>query len=369
MRSPHLPLAVLLGLLATHVSRVASGQSGPESSRGPASPHTGAQSTPSQAGSPIGATSTQAAAGSPKGGSAEAKKVALQKYTEGAKLAREERWEEAYPLFVEAWGQLQHWQIAMSLGSVEIELGKFRAAERHFSYAEVAAKTAEDFPEVQRPLLARLLARSRAELGKIWFKVTADRDAEVWLDGERLGAAPFSELVAVDPGAHRVEVRGGDRREGRSVVVVKGGVRDLVVHLGAPQTAGSEVEVVPPGPSWPLVIALGSTAVVGVAVGAGLWAGSEGVGAAAREKHEAAGIMSSASCKTQKAACDEIVSLLQQQDSLLTGATLSWIGGGLAAVGAVTVWGVTRPRAQSSALRLLPVVAPSSAGLVVMGSW
>src|SRR5262245_33523325 len=71
--------------------------------------------------------------------SAEDKAIATEKYNQGAALALKGRWQEAYPLLTEAWSHVKHWQIAASLGNIEVELGRYHAAEEHLSFAQGAA--------------------------------------------------------------------------------------------------------------------------------------------------------------------------------------------------------------------------------------
>lgn len=283
---------------------------------------------------------------------------------------------------------VKHWQIAASLGSVELELGKYRAAEQHLSFAQGAS----DLPAEDRARIARWLDRARAKLGTIWIEATAQGLARVYLDDEMIGATPFNGKVTVEPGDHRIELRLGEMHASRSVKVAGGATETARVELlapelgtplptgapgdnkplAAPEGSATSVADKPPshhGPSWPLVLTLGGAAIAGGAVGAGLWSVADSDGHKAADMLVVAGIKSHADCAKIAQACAKIGDLLKSQDTLQTGAALSWTLSGVAAIGAIATWAVTRHSALKTNVELVPVLAPAHAGVVVRGSW
>src|SRR5688572_449503 len=75
----------------------------------------------------MGIAQTQGAPGTHVDSSARA----VQIYTKGNLAAKNERWQEAYEAYAEAWKIKQHFQIAANLGRAELRLGKHRDAAEH----------------------------------------------------------------------------------------------------------------------------------------------------------------------------------------------------------------------------------------------
>lgn len=208
------------------------------------------------------------------------KAIAAEKYQKGADLAKQGHWKEAYPLFLEAWQHLQHWQIALSLGRVEIEIDRFHAAEEHLSFALEST----DLPSTDRPEVTRLIALAREKQGALRVLATAQGQAHVMLDERRIGVTPFSGTISADPGDHRLELRLGNARQARLVHIESGQTAGIDIDLRlpkiapmAPPPAPQTVAAVEPGPAAPAaplrlaIIGTGaSLTVTALAIGAGL---------------------------------------------------------------------------------------------------
>jgi hypothetical protein len=250
-----------------------------------------------------------------------AKAIAADRYTKGAELAKQKKWQEAYPALLEAWKHLEHWQIAVALGRVEIEIGKFKAASQHLSFA-LAAK---DLPAVDRPAAEKLLATAGKSLGILRIEATAEAPAELWVDDEKVGSTPFSGTTPADPGEHRVEVRHGDKSESRTVVVRTAVTEEVRIELRLP-----ELKAPPPGRPPPLPTAPVPTRTVVLAAGMGLAAVALGAGIGT-----ATASIGKSTELQEKGRVRQNQALENQRATLANVSAWSFIGAGLLAGGAV----------------------------------
>jgi hypothetical protein len=299
------------------------------------------------------------------------KAIARQDHTKGSALAKENRWQEAYPFLLKAWERVKHWQTAASLGTVEVELGKYRAAEQHLSFARGAA----DLPAEERPRIDELLERAHIKLGTIRLKATSQGAAQVFMDDELLGVTPLTGPISADPGTHRLEVRSGERRDGRTVTVATAATQEVSLDLRVPDLdkpispseergAGERGT----GPSWPGVIALGGAALVGIGVGAGLWVAADGERSDAQRMFDALPPLGKGACTTPD--CKSVHDALAAQATFQTGAAITWGIAGVAAASAVAVWIFTRPSsAKKTGVHVVPVAGPQLGGLMLQGSF
>ena len=316
------------------------------------------------------------------------KAIAVAAYKAGAELAKKRQWQASYPLFLEAWKRLKHWQIALNLGMVEVEIGKFHAAGQHLSFA----LGAPDLPAPDRERISGLIVKAREEQGTISISASAEVAARVWVDDELVGTTPFGATMSADPGEHRVEVRLGGQRVGETVLVKKGETRSVALKLptppidsaapsgpavstsgvasGNPESAPSVGE----GPNMPALVALVGLTVVGATIGTGLWVAADGKGAEARrvqdELDDAHGA-GSLYCDTNEhdLLCASVSGSLASQDALQSGAGIAWVGAGLALMGAAAVWVLTDRSPAKTTTLVVPTFGTGHAGLAVTGSW
>lgn len=157
------------------------------------------------------------------------------------------RWQDAYPLLVEAWKNKRHWQIALNLGRTELEVGKYRSAVEHLTFVEVSAEASAD---AQREAV-NLKLQAKAKLGHLRIDASPP-GARVFVDGQIVDRVPVAAPVAVDPGAHDVELRIGGQRKAQRVHVESGKVADvtLLLRLLAPDpTTVVQTSAPPPSPA------------------------------------------------------------------------------------------------------------------------
>lgn len=108
----------------------------------------------------------------------------------------------AYDQYAAAYKLYPHYQIAGTLGTVALKLGKHReAAERISQFLREAQGLSTD----ERTEKEQQLAAARSRIGTLTFETA--RGAEVHLDGTLIGRAPISLEVFVEPGSHDIEAK------------------------------------------------------------------------------------------------------------------------------------------------------------------
>lgn len=240
------------------------------------------------------------------GASTSAQEEAYRLYDEGAAAARAGQREQARSLYSRAW-QLHHqWQIAASLGQVELDLGRYRDAAEHLDFAM------REVPDAKRENARRRagpkLDQARARVGALRVSVNVP-GAEVLIDGNVVGKAPLAAVVFVEPGAVMVEARlsgyVGARERRTAIPGVEENVDLVLPRMPAPIPAipGSAEPGARRGPNMAILIGGGATLVVGTVLGAVFAAASNAAATESRKMLEP-GPCSGGSCQDQFEALD-----------------------------------------------------------------
>ncbi|MBK8253069.1 MAG: hypothetical protein IPK82_10410 [Polyangiaceae bacterium] len=322
-------------------------------------------------------------------------------YAKGAELATQQKWAEAYPHLKDAWDHLQHWRIALALGKVELELGKYYDAEKHLTFARGHI----DLPESLQPKADKMLAEAKKHLFSLEIVATSPIRARLLVDGEAIGWTPYSNTIHHQAGEHRVELRIGRVRKAVSTVIKQGQktsvkltltvneVPDVPIEQDDPSTSSSNStdtsaqqnsDVSPDAQHQPshlyrnLAIAAGGLAAVALGTGIGCWAWSDHAASfwsmRKTEFNQYYGATSSY-CKTDNndPLCREIQHLLAVQDLYQTLAVVSWVASGVFATGAITLGAVdlrAKEKAQSAfSWTVTPTVSQTQLGVVVQGAF
>ena len=135
-------------------------------------------------------------------------------WREGTKAYRKGKLDRARLLYLSAFRAQRHYQIAGSLGHVEVALGKYRDGAEHVSFYLRETRDLPSSGPRDRAMLEQDLAAAQARIGVVAITVEPS-GAEVLVDGALVGRAPLPDPVFVDPGRHVIEAR----RDGyRSIV-------------------------------------------------------------------------------------------------------------------------------------------------------
>ncbi len=173
---------------------------------------------------------------------------ARRRYQEGNAAMKSHQWQRAYEAYLAAWRQRPHWQVAGSLGEVELELGKNREAASHLA---LFLRDAKDVPPEEMKRVHAWLEQARARVATLTIS-TAPQGANLLLDGAAIGPAPVREELYVDPGKHVIEGRVGSCSAVEQVDVAAGQSKEILLRceLTAPV---QKVAVAPPtGPLRPV---------------------------------------------------------------------------------------------------------------------
>jgi hypothetical protein len=220
-------------------------------------------------------------------------------WREGTRAYRKGNLERARLLYLSAFRAQRHYQIAGSLGHVEIALGRYRDGAEHVSYY---LRETRDLPSASprdRAMMEQDLATAQARVGVLAITVEP-RGASVLVDGSLVGRSPLPEPVFVDPGRHVVEARvEGHRPIVEARELAPGSRSEIAIRLSpvAPPPPPKRAVAVAPPPlrpvptrparpiervegtmKDPVVITGAAVTVVGIGVGAALtgwWASLE----------------------------------------------------------------------------------------------
>ena len=286
-------------------------------------------------------------------------------YRRGNVAYDQKNWQEAYRLYLAAWGLKKSFDIAGNLGDVELRLGKPRDAAEHLAYsfrifpangkAEAREKTKTRLAEARAQVLAMTIHTSPAS-------------AAIFVDGNPAGRTPLDGEIFASPGSHTVEAKvDGYMTASRVIKGTEGSSQEVRLTLTRAPTA------LPPSDSGPHpAILLGGTALAisGVALGIGFTVVSTGKGSDADERAEELQRTAGANaCQSLPSACDGIEGDLKARDALGNGAIISFVAAGAVGIGTVTYALLSRKPASTVGMRVLPAAGAHHGGIVVLGQW
>ncbi|WP_437964582.1 hypothetical protein WMF04_33495 [Sorangium sp. So ce260] len=313
-------------------------------------------------------------------GAAAARSEADEALARGERARRAGRWEEAEAAYRAAWQADPRPELAGELGLCELALGRFRDAAEHLGESLL-------YPETLAPAARRRfsegLTRAEREVSSATIAVSRP-EAEVFIDGRRIGRGQATYFVYLDPGRH--EARGrldGYLDEVYPFEAQRGRESMIGLHLEPKPSPPAAAPVAPVRAAAAPVPASGPAAgtvfrVAGLAfAAAGIALGTGFTLAAAARGDEAAAQAEAIRRRGGPAACvytdyERPCGALRKtngaRDTLETFAWASFIGAGV--VGAVAIssfWWAPAPRA--SAVRAVPLATAEGGGVLFVGAW
>ena len=166
---------------------------------------------------------------------------ARRRYQEGNAAMKLHQWQRAYDAYLQAWKQRPHWQVAGSLGEVELTLGKSVDAANHLAFFLSEAK---DVAPEETKRVREWLGKARATTSRLTL-TTAPPGAEILVDGVAIGQAPLRDEIHVDPGRHVVTYRQGACVATASVELTAGQSQEIALRC-EPTTPDRKVGVAAP---------------------------------------------------------------------------------------------------------------------------
>jgi len=345
--------------------------------------------------------------------------AARERFKEGVSYFDQKQYEKARAAFVQAYALKKHPAVLLNLAQSELRSSHERDAAQHF--AEYLRDAAEASPPERDAAQAGLTS---AKTAICELTVTTEADADVSVDGTPQGTAPLPGALYLEPGAHTLTAKKGERVASQNVTAKAGETRELklapepgpAAATAAPATAaatGSAPESVPeeepkhhtgggrePFFHWLLtkpagVISGGATVLlgggaVGFAIGSNLSYGdADKIAQQIDDQARVDMVSTQGICvdpakvlgpgrETEAArfqdACTHRQEAVDRGDSYKTVATVVGIGAGVMAVTTVVLYFVTAEDAGTetaasprSGVAVLPWVGSGSGGLSVAG--
>lgn len=273
---------------------------------------------------------------------------------EGARAAAAGEWDDAHAEYTIAWSIDHSWEIAAGLGKAAYKTAHFAEALQRLGFylreAPAAKVSAKERAEIEG-----WIKDAKSKVGTVTLKGPAGDD--VLVDGEDVGKTPLAEALPLDPGKHKIEIRRGAQGETRIAEVVAGAslVLDFTPVPVAPKTVIVEKEdVLSPAVRTAGVLSGGALALGGIAAGGVML-----------------GLSFAKNDELQKASLDPFgqeaaKAAAQAKADALSTAIWCFGGGGLAAVGTVVFYVVTRPKAPPP-VKAGAFVGPGGPGVWVQG--
>jgi hypothetical protein len=313
-------------------------------------------------------------------------------FRDGVKAAERSQWTKAHASFLAAWSLKQHYQILGNLGTSEAMLGKWRDAAEHLSrYLREAPKEKVE----ERKSAEALLTQARTKVGAITVRVEP-AGAEVFVDGKAAGKAPLEGEMFVEPGAHVVEAKLEGYAAAKKDVSAGAGAAQAVEMRLAPAGAkgsgqangvgrsggvseqvtgnetGGEIKGTQGGPRKAVIIT-GIAATSVALVGGAIFSIVSSVNASEiRELGDALaqkGNPNACSIPMPASECMEIKDRIAARDTFGNLAVSSFIVGGVLAASTAAYVLITRRPEPNGPVKVTPVAASNSGGLVVSGTW
>lgn len=285
-------------------------------------------------------------------------------YDRGMKAMNEQRWDDCRASFLAAFHIDKYYQIAGSLGSCEVKLGRYVDAAEHLTFSLQAM--GPDAPQERRALAEKLLSEVRPKVSQLTIE-TNKTGAEIFLDGRSLGRAPLGKPVFVEPGPHKLEAKLDSATAHAEVDARGGGTQEAKLTFEEPKK-----DVKPATRSVVPLVLLGGGALVAMGVGAGLfggYAGKEGELSKLSAEILAAKHSCVAGAGNYDARCKDMAATAHAGDTMAAAGLSLLIGGGLLAAGAGLYWLWPQPAGGTGFVQVQPTVSAGGGGIVATGTW
>lgn len=302
-------------------------------------------------------------------------------YEEGRGLYGERAWDKAHAAFLAAWSLKKHWQIAGMLGHCDVQLGRYRDAAEHLSFAIRTGATNASPGELQA--LQELLSEAKRKVASVQVQVDAEA-AEVLVNGRLVGTSPLFDPLFLDPGEHVFKARSGDRVSSEvSMTVGAGSAKEIMLRVDqvsqGPSAAPSvpEQHEAPATPSgdkgggvYPILFASASALFVGGTVLGGVfWSKASG---SADEVNDLRNSLPAEGCSgpVPSSDCARLSDAKDDHDANLQRRNISFAVGGVGLVAAgITGYLWMNEKPSGHALTVLPFHHEAATGIAASGTF
>ena len=284
--------------------------------------------------------------------------------------------------YLDVWNRRQTYDVAANLAQSELEMGLFRDAAEHVTFA--IANAPPSVPAETRSTMSAMLDQAKKEVAALAVQGLPD-GAGVLVDGMAAGDAPFPGDLFLEPGKHTIEVKApGYRPQQREVTGIKGERHTVVFSLQREEqvsstNAGSGAKLSPEpdqptadsgGPSWVPVAVGGTITALGLAGGIGFSLAASSKRDDRDQQLQTLG--GSSACGTGTVYGDECAAIDRLDSDANTYGNLAVAGFVTAgAAGVATIAYLLWPRESSSeqAVLVAPAVGKSGGSITVSGAF
>jgi hypothetical protein len=154
--------------------------------------------------------------------------AARERFKEGVTYFDQKQYEKARAAFVQAYALKKHPAVLLNLAHSELRSNHERDAAQHF--AQYLREAGDASPE-QRDAAQQGLTSAKIAVAEI--TVVTDAEAEVLVDGATQGSAPLVGSLFLDPGAHTLQAKKGDKVVTLNLTAKAGETREVKLKLTA----------------------------------------------------------------------------------------------------------------------------------------
>jgi len=328
---------------------------------------------------------------------AQAPIAAKAQYRRALEAIGKQNWAEARDLLLPLWNEKHTYDVAAALGQAEFNLKDYAAGTQHMAFAAANIPVKEKVAIVER--IQGSLAEMKRSVGIVVFSVNKD-GAEITVDGQTVGSSPLSTEIYVNPGTRVLEARLTDGSSAKQTIeVVPGKTYNVGLLVEKAEKSAVTAAPIAPGtstapvlaqpepaptaapppiesaarPNWTPVLITGGLTVVALAVGTGFALDASSAKADGDSYlKQAQSQFGGNPCTQPSGASSGVCTSLQAQEDRrshsMTGATISFVAGGVFAASTVVsyfVWAT--PKSASAPIDAW--VGPAGAGLRLQGSF
>jgi hypothetical protein len=160
--------------------------------------------------------------------------AARERFKEGVTYFDQKQYEKARAAFVQAYALKKHPAVLLNLAHSELRSNHERDAAQHF--AQYLREAGDASPE-QKDAAEQGLAAAKQAVQEL--TVTTDAEAEVLVDGQSQGTAPLPGALYVEPGAHTVQAKKGEKVVTQNITAKAGETREVKLRFSPEALAGA----------------------------------------------------------------------------------------------------------------------------------
>jgi hypothetical protein len=150
-------------------------------------------------------------------------------FERGERAIKDKDWEAAERIYMDLWQAQRSYDVALSLGLVELNLKRYADAAEHFQFGLTNIPPREKPELVQR--MRDLFELAKQQVGAITV-ATNQPGAEIYVDSKSVGTAPLTSEIYVNVGTHVLSARQGSAvTPGKTIDALAGRTYEVDLEL------------------------------------------------------------------------------------------------------------------------------------------